>query len=153
MPCALSHENMIQYLHMWSSDVKRPPLLWWHNKSCRCSRLAIQKYLSEIQCSLVFYWWLCNKQNTTWPLGDTEFLFSCWKIFHEWVLSTLEGKVRISAWSCTCNNLSNVSTLYFMARHENSLWLLWISTGTPYCGVSVLTSHQNGLGLHLHVIL
>ena len=28
---------------------------------------------------LVFHWCLHNKQNITWPLGDTKFLFSCWK--------------------------------------------------------------------------
>ena len=29
---------------------------------------------------------LCNKNidNSTWPHGDTKFLFECWKIFHEW---------------------------------------------------------------------
>ena len=26
---------------------------------------------------LVFHWCLYNKQNVTWPLGDTKFLFSC----------------------------------------------------------------------------
>ena len=28
---------------------------------------------------LVFHWCLYNKKNITWPLGDTKFLFSCWK--------------------------------------------------------------------------
>ena len=27
----------------------------------------------------VFHWCLYNKENITWPLGDTKFLFSCWK--------------------------------------------------------------------------
>ena len=25
----------------------------------------------------VFHWCLYNKENITWPLGDTKFLFSC----------------------------------------------------------------------------
>ena len=39
---------------------------------------------------LVFHWCLYNKENITWPLGDTKFLFSCWKIIslvrcaHSW---------------------------------------------------------------------
>ena len=46
-----------------SSHVKRSPLLWLHNKSCFCN-------------DLVFHWCLYNKQNITWPLGDTKFLFT-----------------------------------------------------------------------------
>jgi len=26
-----------------------------------------------------FHQYLCNKQNITWPLGNTNFIFSCWK--------------------------------------------------------------------------
>ena len=36
---------------------------------------------------LAFHWCLYNKENITWPLGDKKFLFSCWKIFHEWAHS------------------------------------------------------------------
>ena len=33
-----------------------------------------------LKCNgLVFHWCLYNKQNITWPLGDTKFLFSYWK--------------------------------------------------------------------------
>ena len=31
---------------------------------------------------LVSHWCLCKKQNNTWPLGDTKFLFELSRIFH-----------------------------------------------------------------------
>ena len=34
---------------------------------------------------LAFQWCLHNKSNITWPLGDTKFLFWCWKINVSWV--------------------------------------------------------------------
>ena len=63
IPGELSGENMI------SSHVERSPLLWL-------------RYI--IYCAfcndLVFHCCLYNKQNITWPLGDTKFLFECLKI-------------------------------------------------------------------------
>ena len=51
-----------------------------------------------------FHQYLYNKQNITWPLGDINFIFSCWKYLslvrcaHSWgILSALEDKIRISA--------------------------------------------------------
>ena len=39
-----------------------------------------------------FHQYLYIKQNITWPLGDTNFIFSRWKY-----LSALEDKIRIPA--------------------------------------------------------
>ena len=66
---AQKHDIFTREHNMLSSHVKRSSLLWLHNKSRFCN-------------DLVFHWCLYNKQNITWPLGDTKFLFSCWKIFH-----------------------------------------------------------------------
>ena len=82
-----------------SSHVKISPLLWLHNRS----RLSHQK-LSRWN-GLVVHWCLYNKQNITWPLGDTKFFFSCWKIF-----STLKEKFRISA---RPSNILYISNRFF----------------------------------------
>ena len=76
IPGDLSRENMISshvkitcYLHLWKGN--------------RCYGYIIngafhtKKLLKRN--GLVFRWCLYNKQNITWPLGDTKFLFSCWK--------------------------------------------------------------------------
>ena len=60
------------------------------------------------------HWCLDNKQNITWPLGDTKFLRSLVKYF-----STLEEKFRISARSC--NILYILPVFFFIItgiRHE-----------------------------------
>ena len=62
---------------MLSSHVKISPLLYWlHNKS----RPSHQKLLKWN--GLIFHWCLYNKQNITWPLGDTKFSSCVEKIFH-----------------------------------------------------------------------
>ena len=80
------------YLHAW--------------KDHRCYDYIINRAFGSQKIlkrnSLVFHWSLKNKQNITWPLGDTKFLFSCWKIFHSFanIFSTLQEKFRISAQPC-----------------------------------------------------
>ena len=76
---------------------------WLHNKS----RLTPKKLLKWND--LVFHWCFYNKKNITWPLGDTKFLFSCWKNMS--LVRTLEGKFRISARPCNILYLCN-SNLY-----------------------------------------
>ena len=63
-----------------------------------------------------FHQYLYNKQNITWLVGDTNFIFSCWKYLslircaHSWeILSALEDKIRTPAWPC--------NILY--VRHKN----------------------------------
>ena len=54
---------------------------------------------------LIFHWCLYNKKNITWPLGDTKFLFECWKwIFfqHEkrnfvWAIASKKRQQLLSA--------------------------------------------------------
>ena len=52
-------------------------LLWLHYKSCL-------SHQTKSVSSLAFQWCLHNKSNITWPLGDTKFLFWCWKINVSW---------------------------------------------------------------------
>ena len=48
-----------------------------------------------------YIWKRKDIEDITWPLGDTKFLFECWKIFHEWnIFSTREEKFRISKRPC-----------------------------------------------------
>ena len=60
-----------------------------------------------------------NKQNITWPLGDTNFIFSCWKYLslvsaaNEWeILSALEDKIRIPARPCNILYKCNSAVFY-----------------------------------------
>ena len=106
---SLSNNRYLLYKHQWNTrwalagkhdiftHMKRSLLLWLHNKLC----------LSQWNWNaLVYHECLYNTQNITWPLGDTEFLFSCWKIFHSFavltheIFSALEEKFRISAPPC-----------------------------------------------------
>ena len=89
---------------MLSSHVKISPLLYWlHNKS----RPSHQKLLKWN--GLIFHWCLYNKQNITWPLGDTKFLFLCWKN-----ISSLEEKFHISVRPCYIN------ILYSLYKHQRN---------------------------------
>ena len=73
-PIALVYKH--QWNTMWAlarkhdifTHVKTSPLLWLHNKS----RL-LQWNWNVLVCHGCLY----NKQNITWSLGDTKFLFSC----------------------------------------------------------------------------
>ena len=75
----------------------------------RCYAYIINRAFRRIKLfqwnGLVFHSCLYNKQNITWPLGHTKFLFSCWKYF-----STLEEKFRISSRPC--------NILYLLYRQE-----------------------------------
>ena len=63
-----------------SSHLKRSPLLWLHNKSRLCPRTS--KNLTEKKWNgFVFHWCCYSKQNITWMLWDTKFLFESWKYF------------------------------------------------------------------------
>ena len=64
-----------------------------------------------------FHQYLYNKQNNTWPLGDKNFIFSCWEYLslvrcaHSWeILSALEDKIRIPARPC------NILYIYWTAN-------------------------------------
>ena len=61
---------------MLSSHVEISPLLWLHDKS----RL-LQSVWHFIGVYII---------NRTLPLGDMQFLFSCWKIFHSFAALTRE---------------------------------------------------------------
>ena len=91
-----SHVQITCYLHMWKDHHCCGYTI---NCTFYCKKLWKWK-------GLVFHWCLYNKQNITWPLKDTKFLFLCWKIFNSFVrslvkyFSTLKEKFRISAWPC-----------------------------------------------------
>jgi len=79
-PGELSRENLISshvkitcYLHMWKYHLCYGYVI---------NRAFHTKKLLEWN-GLVFHWCLYNKKNITWPLGDTKFLFSCWKNIFE----------------------------------------------------------------------
>ena len=79
IPVEVSCENMI------SSLVKRTCYLHKYKDHryynyiiirALCSKKAVQK-----RNSLEFHWCLYNKQNITWPLGDTKFLFESFFLY------------------------------------------------------------------------
>ena len=45
---------------------------------------SVTYVLKRYLCTLLYV------EDITWPRGDTKFLFSCWKIFHEWAQWTTE---------------------------------------------------------------
>ena len=57
------------YLHMWKYHLCYGYII---NRAFHTQKLLKWN-------GLVFHWCLYNKWNITWPLGDTKFLFSCWK--------------------------------------------------------------------------
>ena len=99
-----SHVKITCYLDTW--------------KDHRCYGYIINRAFCN---DLVFHWCSCNKQNITWPPGDTKFLFSSWNIItcslHSLMkyFSTLEEKFRISARSC--------NILYVSANLNQDLFL------------------------------
>ena len=76
IPDELSRENLI------SSHVKITCYLHTLKYFC-CYGYIINRAFHTKKLlkwnGLVFHWCLYNKRNITWPLGDTKFLFSCWK--------------------------------------------------------------------------
>ena len=113
---------------MLSSHVKISPLLYWlHNKS----RPSHQKLLKWN--GLIFHWCLYNKQNITWPLGDTKFLFLCWKN-----ISSLEEKFHISVRPCYIN------ILYSLYKHQRNRIYMADSIKVALQGIGKLL-----LGSHL----
>ena len=113
---------------MLSSHVKISSLLYWlHNKS----RPSHQKLLKWN--GLIFHWCLYNKQNITWPLGDTKFLFLCWKN-----ISSLEEKFHISVRPCYIN------ILYSLYKHQRNRIYMADSIKVALQGIGKLL-----LGSHL----
>ena len=79
IPGELSCKNLISsnqkiscYLHMWKYHLRYGYII---NRTSHTKKLLTWN-------GWVFHWCLYynyNKQNITWTLGDTKFLFSCWK--------------------------------------------------------------------------
>ena len=70
------------------------PLLWLHYKIAPLFYVSTAKILNWNHFTgLVFHWCFCNKQNITWPLGDTKVLISYDNILY---FPTLEEEFRIS---------------------------------------------------------
>ena len=97
---------------MLSLHVKISPLLYWlHNKS----RPSHQKLLKWN--GLIFHWCLYNKQNITWPLGDTKINFSSCveKIFHH------SKRNFISL----CGHVTLISSIHYINTNETEyIWLI-----------------------------
>ena len=90
IPGNLSRENFISshveitcYRHMWVDH------RCYGNTMIRVRSRAFVKVDTILECYL-YNWYLYNNQNITWSLGDTKFLFSCWKIFISFAALTLE---------------------------------------------------------------
>ena len=64
-----SHVKITRYLEMWKYHHCYGYIL---NGAFHTKKLLKRN-------GLVFHWCLYGKYNITWPLGDTKFLFLCWK--------------------------------------------------------------------------
>ena len=76
IPGELSSENLISshvkitcYLHIWKCQ-----RCYGYIINCTFHTKKLLKWNG-----LVVHWCLYNKEDITWPLGDTKFLFECWK--------------------------------------------------------------------------
>ena len=70
-------------------------------------------------------------EDITWPLGDTNFIFSCWKYLsrvseaNEWeILSAREDKIRIPKRPCNVQNSSIKVVTYHKMPVAKMLWNL-----------------------------
>ena len=107
----LFNSRNLLYKHQWNTRWAFVQKLDFFTCENITIAVATQKsHLShqKLFCYNYYHWCLytCNKQNITWSLGDTKFLFSCWeKCFTHSLrslvkyLSTLE-KFCISTWLC-----------------------------------------------------
>ena len=117
-----SNMKITCYFHMWKYHLCYGYMI---NRTFRRIKLFLWN-------GLVFHWCLYNKQNITWPLGDTKFLFSCWKYFTRSLrslvkyFSTLEEKFRISAWLCNILYVIDIYnlTLCVLLQRSTHQWSL-----------------------------
>ena len=123
MKYQVSFRTKTWYLHMW--------------KYHRCYGYIINRAFHTKKLlkwnGLVFHWCLYNKKNITWPLGDTKFLFLCWKN-----ISSLEEKFHISVRPCYIN------ILYSLYKHQRNRIYMADSIKVALQGIGKLL-----LGSHL----
>ena len=131
IPHELSRENKI------SSHVKYT----WKDHRCyayiisRAFRKNMNKKHIKGNGYYVFYWWLCNKYNITGPLGYKNFLFSCWKVFHEWAQHSKRNFVFARGYvmfSARCMNASTSPRFCYVYFNCILLWLLTYSAVKKY---------------------
>ena len=129
-PGELSCENLIfspvkitSYLHMWKYHCCYGFII---NRAFHTKKLLKWN-------GLVLHWCLYNNWNITWPLGDTKFLFSCWKNIslihcaHLW--NIFKEKFRFSARPCNILYLSKglISLVPNLKHSLYSFPLAWTS--------------------------
>ena len=85
--CKVVDLKSLLYKHQWNTrwafarkhDIFTREIHMW--KYHRCYGYIINRAFHTKKLlkwnGLVFHWCLYNKENITWPLGDTKFLFSC----------------------------------------------------------------------------
>ena len=81
----------------------------------------------------VMWWW--NVEDVTWPLGDTNFIFECWKYLswvsfaHSWeILSALKDKFVSPSGHVTSNLHRPQWRYYFYLSHVRILVSPWLLT-------------------------
>ena len=128
-----SHVKIKCYLHKWNITV------------ANTLRLSQQKTVSVKWLSLVLHWCLNNKYNTTWPLGDMEFLFSCWKNIsllncaHSWNIFQHSKRNFVSPRS---HVISSISTAMIALKIYLLLPLKQFETTTNQEILKALVSHR-----------
>ena len=104
-----------------------------------------------------FHQYLYNKQNITWPLGDTNFIFSCWKYLsliccaHSWqILATLEDKIRILARPCNILYLQS-DGLCGVRNRANQPWMKTSTCRTAHTWKNMIRGSWLDVSLFSHV--
>ena len=114
-----SHVKMTCYLHMW--------------KYHRCYDYIINRAFHTKKLlqwnGLVVHWCLYKKDNITWLLGDTKFLFLCWRNIslirctHLWNILQPSKRNFISPCGHVISSIYLISNKSFTKRQYNEIFI------------------------------
>ena len=96
-------------------------------------------------------------EDITWPLGDTKFLFECWKRFHEWAQRTSE--IFFQHEKSNFVSLSGHVMFYLLYKHQwttkpfhfNSFWCERRDLLCSHSNGDIFTREDNMLFSHLKI--
>ena len=127
IPGELLHKNLI-YLHMWKMTCY---LHMW--KYHRCYDYIINRAFHTKKLlqwnGLVVHWCLYKKDNITWLLGDTKFLFLCWRNIslirctHLWNILQPSKRNFISPCDHVISSIYLISNKSFTKRQYNEIFI------------------------------
>ena len=136
-----SHVKMTCYLHMW--------------KYHRCYDYIINRAFHTKKLlqwnGLVVHWCLYKKDNITWLLGDTKFLFLCWRNIslirstHLWNILQPSKRNFISPCGHVISSIYLISNKSFTKRQYNEIFIkiIMVKKKQTDIGVPVGTTEKS----------